>query len=137
MVDVVKKFVWAFGMIVAGLFALYVAGKRAIARVETDDIERVAPAAGAKFIHTRSGRVHIADVGDGSVVLLIHGSGRSIADWRQGVIERLAQRHRVIAFDCYGFGFSDRSPKFVYGYDLWVQQAGTTATTGSISTPVL
>ena len=67
--------------------------------------------------------LHYEDEGDGPAVLLIHGSGRSIADWREGVVERLALHHRVIAFDCYGFGFSERNPEFVYGYNLWVQQA--------------
>ncbi len=110
-------------MIAASLFALYFAGKRATAFVETTDLTTVAPASGAQFLQTRSGRIHVVDVGDGPVVLLIHGSGRSIADWREGVVERLAPNHRVIAFDCYGFGFSDRNQEFVYGYDLWVQQA--------------
>jgi pimeloyl-ACP methyl ester carboxylesterase len=117
-----KTFARASAIIVAALFALYIAGRRAIARVESID-EAVAPAAGARFVETRSGRVHVVDEGGGPAVLLIHGSGRGIADWQVGVIERLAQRHRVVAFDCYGFGFSERNPRFVYGYDLWVRQA--------------
>ncbi len=121
-VEAMRMIFWTAG-IATGLVGLYIAGSRAIARVETIDIATVAPAAGAKFTQTRSGRVHHLDVGDGSVVLLMHGSGRSIADWQEGVVERLALHHRVIAFDFYGFGFSDRDPRFVYGYDLWVQQA--------------
>ncbi len=117
------KILWATGIPAAGLAALYVAGRRAIARVETVDIATVAPAAGAKFVQTRSGRVHYLDMGEGPAVLLMHGSGRSIADWQEGVAERLAASHRVIAFDFYGFGFSDRNPRFTYGYDLWIQQS--------------
>ena len=102
---------------------LYVAGRRAIARVETVDVSALEPAPGAIFVRSRSGRVHCLDAGNGPPVLLIHGSGRSIADWQEGVVERLASNHRVIAFDCYGFGRSDRNPTFTYGYDLWIQQA--------------
>ncbi len=123
MLNAKKTLVWATSAAIAGLFALHVAGKRATALVETTDLIDVAPAGGAKFVQTRSGRSHAVDIGDGPAVLLIHGSGRSIADWREGVVERLSRNHRVIAFDCYGFGFSDRNPAFVYGYDLWVRQA--------------
>ena len=118
-----RTILWAtgtFGVVLAGL---YIAGKREIARVETVDVASVTPGVGARFAKTRSGRVHYLDVGEGPVVLLMHGSGRCIADWQEGVTERLSARHRVIAFDFYGFGFSDRNPRFTYGYDLWIQQA--------------
>ncbi|MBI5290037.1 MAG: alpha/beta hydrolase [Chloroflexi bacterium] len=67
--------------------------------------------------------MHHIDRGEGSAMMLIHGSGRSIADWDMGIVERLARRHRVLAFDLYGCGFSERRPSFTYGYDLWTQQA--------------
>jgi 2-hydroxymuconate-semialdehyde hydrolase len=75
------------------------------------------------FLATRSGRVHILDVGEGPVVLLMHGTGRSVADWQEGLADRLAERHRVVGFDYYGHGLSDRAHGLRYGPALWVRQA--------------
>lgn len=118
-----KTFLWIAGVAAGLLTALYFVGRRAIAETETVDSDALTPAPGAKFVDTRSGRVHCIDIGEGPPVLLFHGSGRSISDWLEGTAQRLALRHRVIAFDCYGFGRSQRSAKFTYGYYLWVQEA--------------
>ena len=67
--------------------------------------------------------MHILDVGEGDVILLIHGSTGSIADWQESVVERLSESYRVVAFDSYGFGLSERSNSLEYGYDLWMEQA--------------
>lgn len=46
------------------------------------------------------------ETGEGTPVLLIHGIGRSLADWDEQH-ERLATRHRVISVDLPGFGGSE------------------------------
>jgi pimeloyl-ACP methyl ester carboxylesterase len=102
---------------------LFASGKSAAAQRETIDLSSLSPLPAAKFVQTRSGRVHVLEIGRGPPVLLLHGSGRSLADWQQGLADLLAHNHRVIAFDYYGNGFSDRNPEFDYGYDLWVSQA--------------
>jgi pimeloyl-ACP methyl ester carboxylesterase len=109
--------------VAVALIALHVVGVKRTARVETVDWKDLEPAPGAKFVTTRLGRIHYVDVGQGPPILLMHGSGRSIADWEEGAIERLAAHHRVVAFDYFGNGFSERNPDFVYGYDLWVDEA--------------
>jgi pimeloyl-ACP methyl ester carboxylesterase len=77
-----------------------------------------------RFVSTRSGRVHVLDVGEGDdVILLLHGTGRSVADWQEGLAERLAQGHRVVGIDYYGHGLSDRTHRWRYGIALWAQQA--------------
>ena len=113
------------GLIAIGIVlgALYVVGTEMIAAVETVDSKDLAPASGAKFITTKTGRIHYIDVGEGPPILLMHGSGRSVSDWQEGAIDRLAAHHRVIAFDYFGNGFSERNPDFIYGYDLWVNEA--------------
>jgi pimeloyl-ACP methyl ester carboxylesterase len=78
---------------------------------------------GTRFLATRSGRVHVLDLGQGPVILLLHGTGRSVADWQEGLADRLAARHRVVGFDYYGHGLSDRAHRLRYGPALWVQQA--------------
>jgi 2-hydroxymuconate-semialdehyde hydrolase len=62
-------------------------------------------------------------VGKGEPILLIHGSGSNIAEWQEGFADALASEHRVVAFDCYGFGLSDRSHPLQYGLALWARQA--------------
>ena len=66
--------------------------------------------------------MHVLDVGEGPVVLLLHGTGRSVADWQEGLAERLAVDHRVVGFDYYGQGLSDRARPFRNGTALWVEQ---------------
>lgn len=107
------------------LGALFVTGKLLTSRLETvTDPRALAPwGPGTSFLSTSSGDLHILDVGEGDVVLLIHGSTGSIADWQESVAERLAESYRVVAFDSYGFGLSERNDSFEYGYDLWTQQA--------------
>lgn len=97
-------------------------GAARIREVEPMGYSSLSPLPGARFVNTRSGRVHVLDVGEGPVVVLLHGSGRGLIDWQQGVVGRLARRHRVIALDFYGSGHSERNPRFTYGYDLWAQE---------------
>jgi 2-hydroxymuconate-semialdehyde hydrolase len=66
----------------------------------------------------------VLDVGAGNdVILLLHGTGRSVADWQEGLAERLGRTHRVIGIDYYGLGLSDRAHAGRYGIALWADQA--------------
>ena len=105
------------------LGALFITGRLLTRRLETEPRPLVTWGHETSFLSTRSGNAHILDVGEGDVVLLVHGSGRSVADWQEGVAERLATSHRVVAFDNYGFGLSDRNHPFEYGNALWARQA--------------
>jgi 2-hydroxymuconate-semialdehyde hydrolase len=70
-------------------------------------------------------RTNYHDVGQGSPVLMIHGSGPGVsayANWRL-VMPVLAKARRVIAPDMAGFGFTDRPAGAVYTMDGWVAQA--------------
>ena len=105
-----------------GLLGL--SGRGQMARHETVAAPVEPWSAETRFVATRSGRTHVLDVGAGPIVLLTHGSGRSVADWQEGLAARLVERgHRVVAFDNYGFGLSDRSHGWRYGNALWEQQA--------------
>lgn len=93
---------------------------------EFETLERAeAPTdAETRFVETRSGRVHLLDMGEGDdVILLLHGTGRSVADWQEGVAARLAKRYRVVAIDYYGHGLSDRDHTWSHGIALWARQA--------------
>jgi pimeloyl-ACP methyl ester carboxylesterase len=55
------------------------------------------------------GSLHWEAHGAGTPVVLVHGSGGSALSWWQQV-PRYAQRHRVIAYDAFGFGRSLGAP---------------------------
>ena len=111
-----------FLMLALGLGLAGLSGRRQMARHETvaAPVEPWSPE--TRFLETRSGRTHILEMGEGDVILLTHGSGRSVADWQEGLAGRLAESHRVVAFDNYGFGLSDRNHGWRYGNRLWEQQ---------------
>lgn len=103
--------------------ALFVSGRVLTRRLEPEPLAVAPWSPETSFLSTRSGRVHVLDAGEGPTVLLVHGSGRSVADWQEGLVDHLASGHRVVAFDSYGFGLSDRSHPFEYGNALWARQA--------------
>jgi pimeloyl-ACP methyl ester carboxylesterase len=103
--------------------AAFVVGSMLIARREPELVPTAPSEPHTSFVETRSGRVNVLDLGDGEVILLVHGSGRSVADWQEGFAEALARNFRVIAFDNYGFGRSDRGHRWEYGISLWAREA--------------
>jgi len=70
--------------------------------------ERDNPPAG-RFIDVDGVRLHYVEKGEGSPVVLLHGNTVLLQDFiGSGLLDRLAERHRVIAFDRPGFGHSKR-----------------------------
>lgn len=111
-------------LVIAVVMAMtFVFGRVLMMRAETRAVAGEPLGPDAAFIRIPLGRVHYLDRGEGPVILLLHGSGRSIADWQEGLAERLSRSHRVIAIDYFGNGLSDRNHGLSYGYDLWVEEA--------------
>ncbi|AEG91725.1 alpha/beta fold hydrolase [Ramlibacter tataouinensis] len=70
--------------------------------------ERQHPPAG-RFMHIAGVRLHYVERGQGEPIVLLHGNMVTHADFEaSGLIDQLAQHHRVIAFDRPGFGHSSR-----------------------------
>lgn len=67
-------------------------------------------------------RTNYHDVGAGSPILLIHGSGPGVSAWAnwRGVIPELARTHRVIAPDMVGFGYTERPAGVEYSAEQWL-----------------
>ncbi|WP_246744975.1 alpha/beta fold hydrolase [Methylocystis sp. Sn-Cys] len=62
-----------------------------------------------RFIDVDGVRLHYIDKGKGDVVTLIHGNLTLAEDFLlSGIVDKLAERYRVIVFDRPGFGYSDR-----------------------------
>jgi pimeloyl-ACP methyl ester carboxylesterase len=62
---------------------------------------------GARFAEVDGVRVRYVDVGEGPPVALVHGFASSLETWAE-VVPPLSLRHRVIALDLKGFGWTDR-----------------------------
>ncbi len=58
-------------------------------------------------------RVFYHDVGEGPVILLLHGHPSSSHDWKK-VVEILEPKARLISFDHVGWGLSDKPEAFSY-----------------------
>ena len=76
------------------------------------------PATG-RFVDVDGVRLHYIERGEGEPVVLLHGNGTYARDFIGcGLMDQLAQRYRVIAFDRPGFGYSQR-PRL----KIWTPQA--------------
>lgn len=72
------------------------------------ETERDNPPRG-RFIDVDGVRLHYVERGQGPALVLLHGNGVSSVDMEaSGLMDRAAQRYRVIAFDRPGFGYSKR-----------------------------
>ncbi len=61
------------------------------------------------FLEIGDVHLHYVERGAGPPIVLLHGNGSMIEDFQaSGIIEHLAQRFRVIAFDRPGFGLTNR-----------------------------
>src|SRR5512143_7078 len=71
-------------------------------------VERQHPPTG-RFVTVDGVRLHYIERGEGPPVVLLHGNMVTAEDFQtSGVFDLVARRHRVIAFDRPGFGYSDR-----------------------------
>jgi pimeloyl-ACP methyl ester carboxylesterase len=96
------------GLAAAGLWAYAWLDARRFEDLDPD----AAPVPGG-FLDVDRVRVHYVAAGRGAPVVLIHGLGASTFSYRYTIPE-LAQRHRVVALDLKGFGFSERSERDDY-----------------------
>jgi len=59
----------------------------------------------SRFVEADGIRFHLQEMGAGPAVVLLHGTGASTHSWR-GMMPRLAEEFRVVAFDLPGHGFT-------------------------------
>ena len=86
-------------------------------RRQTRDAERRYPPIG-RFLDVDGVRLHSIERGQGDPLVLIHGNGTMIQDFTvSGLVDRLAERYRVIVIDRPGYGYSSRPRQ------LWTPRA--------------
>jgi pimeloyl-ACP methyl ester carboxylesterase len=102
--------------IAAGAFLLL---KRTQERLElTDEVRSTAP---GKFINLSQGKVHYQLDGPekSEVIIFIHGGGvTGMEVWRRNLPYFVQKGYRVLAYDLYGRGFSDR-PSIVHSPEVF------------------
>jgi pimeloyl-ACP methyl ester carboxylesterase len=68
-----------------------------------------------QFITVQGVRLHYVDRGSGTPLVLLHGNGSMIEDYKSsGLLDAAATQYRVVAFDRPGFGHSDRPRSTVW-----------------------
>ena len=79
------------------------------------------PAIG-KTIDAAGHRTNIHDYGEGSPIVLLHGSGPGVSAWSNwgAVIPELARHNRILAPDIAGFGFTEFKEDCQYNIKVWV-----------------
>jgi pimeloyl-ACP methyl ester carboxylesterase len=86
-------------------------------RKQTQGAERQYPPIG-RFLNVDGVRLHYIERGQGEPLVLIHGNGTMIQDFTvSGLVDRLAERYRVIVIDRPGYGYSARPRQ------LWTPRA--------------
>ena len=97
--------VWRKRAVVAGLG---LAASYLFVRSKTAQAERDNPPRG-KFVEVDGVRLHYLERGSGPALVLLHGNGVYATDFEySGLIDKLSERYRVIAFDRPGYGYSER-----------------------------
>lgn len=61
-------------------------------------------------------RLHVAECGEGPLVVLLHGFPEFWWSWRHQLVGLASRGYRAVAVDLRGYGDSDKPPR---GYDLW------------------
>ncbi|MBM2575595.1 alpha/beta fold hydrolase [Jannaschia sp. Os4] len=80
-------------------------------------------AAHSRFVDARPHRWHVQRMGQGPVLLLLHGAGAATHSWR-GLMPLLAETHDCIAVDLPGHGFTTSVPGRA-GLDAMAEDLGT------------
>lgn len=77
-----------------------------------------------RSVRTGAVMTNYHDLGDGAPVLLLHGSGPGVSAWANWRLPMpfLTERHRVIAPDLAGFGYSQVPDDWEFSTETWLQQ---------------
>jgi pimeloyl-ACP methyl ester carboxylesterase len=96
-------------IVTATLIASAIFNRVAVKRAERDN-----PAVG-KFVDVGALRLHYVERGTGEPLVLLHGNSGMIQDFTSsGLVEKAAERYRVIVFDRPGFGYSSRPRRTIW-----------------------
>lgn len=75
----------------------------------------------SNYISVQGYRLHYLEAGHGPTVLLIHGFGGSAEGWRKTGEVLAGAGYHALAFDCLGFGKSDKPGDAPYSLEMFAQ----------------
>lgn len=70
-----------------------------------------------RYVSANGARFHVAELGEGPLVLLLHGFPQHWYTWRHQMLALADDGYRVAAMDLRGYGGSDKPPR---GYDTYM-----------------
>ncbi len=82
-----------------------------------------------KMVPANGARFHVAEMGDGPLVLLLHGFPQFWYSWRHVMLALSSAGFRAAAMDLRGYGASDKPP---VGYDTYTATADAAAVIRSL-----
>jgi pimeloyl-ACP methyl ester carboxylesterase len=82
-----------------------------------------------RFVSANGARFHVAELGEGPLVLFLHGFPQFWWAWREQLVAVAGAGFRAAAVDLRGFGASDKPPK---GYDTYTATADAAAIARSL-----
>jgi pimeloyl-ACP methyl ester carboxylesterase len=85
-----------------------------------------------RFVSANGARFHVAEAGDGPLVLLLHGFPQMWWAWRHQIAALANAGYRAVAMDLRGYGASDKPPR---GYDTITLAADAAAMIRSLGAP--
>jgi pimeloyl-ACP methyl ester carboxylesterase len=85
-----------------------------------------------RFVSANGARFHVAEAGEGPLVLLLHGFPQMWWAWRHQLAALAAAGYRAAAMDLRGYGASDKPPR---GYDTLTLAADAAAVIRSLGAP--
>lgn len=118
--ETMTNFLWAELAATGVVLALLLLAFQRRERVNVEDRRNKAP---GRFIRLGDGITHVLDLGprDGEVILLVPGATLGLWVWHDLPLMLSNAGYRVIAYDLYGRGMSDR-PYTTYNADLFDRQ---------------
>ncbi|EWS99690.1 alpha/beta hydrolase [Intrasporangium oryzae NRRL B-24470] len=75
-----------------------------------------------RFVSANGARFHVAELGHGPLVLMLHGFPQFWYTWRHQMVALAEAGYRVAAMDLRGYGGSDKPPR---GYDTYMSTLDT------------
>jgi pimeloyl-ACP methyl ester carboxylesterase len=85
-----------------------------------------------RFVAAGGSRFHVAEMGDGPLVLLLHGFPQFWWAWRHQLVRLAEAGYRVAAMDLRGYGASDKTP---HGYDTITSASDVATVIRSLGEP--
>lgn len=70
-----------------------------------------------RYVSANGARFHVAEIGEGPLILLLHGFPQFWYTWRHQMVDLARAGYRVAAMDLRGYGGSDKPPR---GYDTYM-----------------